>query len=150
MRLSSPSMSLSGMSTLLSITVLLFFHSRQVSSSFSSLRNRHLRVAGEYWAPFLMWECPGYGYNWETDCPNERTGYAGALWELLLFMQHATNFTFTMVHLDPHSLEWGKCLAINNCTGMVGMVNRKEVDFALGRLQKCKIWLCPRIVEAKH
>ena len=134
------------MSTLLSITMLLFFHSSQVSSSFSSLKNRHLTVAGEYWAPFFMWKCPGYGYNWETDCPNERTGYAGVLWELLLFMQHATNFTFTLVHLEPHSSEWGKCFTINNCTGMVGMVNRKEVDFAIGRLRNCKLWSCPKIL----
>ena len=57
------------------------------------------------------------------------------MWELLLFMQHANNFTFTLVHGDE---VWGNCYAINNCTGMVGMVNRKEADFALGSCENGK------------
>ena len=93
-----------------------------------SLRNKHLMVEGEYWYPYLMWKCPGFGFDWEEDCPHDRT-YYGTMWHLLLFMQRARNFTFTLVH-DVE--EWGLCYAINNCTGMVGMVNRGEVDFALG------------------
>ena len=27
---------------------------------------------------------------------------------------------------------WGNCQNGSSCTGMVGMVNRKEVDFAIG------------------
>ena len=95
----------------------------------TGLRNKHLLIEGEYWDPFLMWECPGYGLDWEEDCPDERK-YLGILWNLLLFMQHARNFSFTLVHEADY--EWGICHSINNCTGMVGMVNRGEVDFALG------------------
>ena len=97
----------------------------------TGLRNKHLLIEGEYWEPFLMWECPGYGLDWEEDCPGERT-YHGILWNLLLFMQHARNFSFTLVHEADY--EWGICHSINNCTGMVGMVNRGEVDFALGSI----------------
>ena len=46
-------------------------------------------------------------------------------------MQQAKNFTFTMV--AEGNYEWGTCYGVNNCTGMVGMVTRKEVDFALGK-----------------
>ena len=64
-------------------------------------------------------------------CPGERIRHAGALWDLLQFMQQAKNFTFTMV--AEGNYEWGTCYGVNNCTGMVGMVTRKEVDFALGK-----------------
>ena len=95
-----------------------------------SLRNKHLMVEGEYWYPFLMWTCPGFGYGWEEDCPDDRT-YDGIMWHLLLFMQRARNFTFTLNHEADY--EWGLCYAKDNCTGMIGMVNRREVDFALGK-----------------
>lgn len=78
-----------------------------------------------------MWECPGYGLDWEEDCPLNRTAYDGVMWHLLLFMQKARNFTFTLVH--EADSEWGSCYAIDNCTGMIGMVNRGEADFALGK-----------------
>ena len=93
------------------------------------LTNKHLMVEGEYWYPYLMWACPGFGLDWEEDCPHERA-YDGVMWRLLLFMQRARNFTFTLVHEAED--EWGSCYAKNNCTGMIGMVNREEVDFALG------------------
>ena len=97
----------------------------------SGLRNKHLRIEGEYWRPFLMWECPGHGIYWEEDCPGERR-YEGVMWDFLLFMQRGRNFTFTLVHEADYV--WGECYEANNCTGMVGMVNRKEVDFAIGRI----------------
>ena len=95
----------------------------------TGMRHKHLQIEGEYWEPFLMWECPGYGLDWEEDCPGERT-YLGIMWDLLLFMQHSRKFSFTLVHEADY--EWGICHSINNCTGMVGMVNRGEVDLALG------------------
>ena len=94
-----------------------------------SLRNKHLVIEGEFWNPYLMWTCPGFGLDWEEDCPGERT-YDGVMWHLILFMQRARNFTFTLVHDADY--EWGLCYAKDNCTGMIGMVNRREVDFALG------------------
>ena len=96
-----------------------------------SLRGKHLTVEGEYYEPFLMWECPGYGLEWEEDCPGQEMNYDGVMWHLLLFMQKARNFTFTLVH--EAAAEWGSCHTIDNCTGMIGVVNRGEADFALGK-----------------
>ena len=89
------------------------------------LRNKHLVIAGEYWSPFLMYD---YDANWTAI---EGT-YSGVMWDLLLFMQKARNFTFTIVGAEQYDYEWGSCHEVDNCTGMIGMVNRKEVDFALG------------------
>ena len=98
----------------------------------TGLRNKHVRIAISWWDPFFKWGCPGHGYDWEDDCPNDRI-YTGVMWDLLLFMKEARNFTYTLIR-EPDWV-WGICHAINNCTGMVGMVNRKEVDFALGRFE---------------
>ena len=89
------------------------------------LRNKHLVIEGEYWDPFLMYE---YDANWTAI---EGT-YYGVMWDLLLFMKQARNFTFDIV--SEADYEWGSCPEVDNCTGMIGMVNRKEVDFALGIL----------------
>ena len=94
-----------------------------------SLRGKHLRIEGEYWEPYLLWECPGDLVPWDDDCPGNRT-YFGVMYQLLLFMQKARNFTFTLVHEADYV--WGSCHSIDNCTGMIGMVNRGEVDLALG------------------
>ena len=56
--------------------------------------------------------------------------YSGVMWGLILFMQQARNFTFTIVR--PPNEDWGTCIGSNNCSGMIGMVNRKEADFAIG------------------
>ena len=88
------------------------------------LRNKHLIIEGETWDPFLMYDYDEYGGAIAGT-------YRGVMWDLLLFMQKARNFTFTMV--SEAEWEWGECYAINNCTGMIGMVNRKEVDLAIGK-----------------
>ena len=101
------------------------------------LTNKHLRVAVSYWKPFLMWDCPGgTNYEWEEDCPGNRT-YDGVMWDFLLFMKRAKNVTFTLVH-EPEYI-WGYCSEVNNCSGMVGMVNKNEVDFGLGKLNETKV-----------
>ena len=108
-----------------------------------SLENKHLIVEGEYWYPYFFWYCPGApneGLDWVEDCPGNRT-YDGVMWHLLLFMQRARNFTFTFHSLDNleavEGAEWGSCFSINNCTGMIGVVNRGEADFALGCMFSC-------------
>ena len=65
-------------------------------------------------------------------CPNgEDRMYAGILWELLMFMKQARNLTYTIVAIDD--AYWGgTCYDSDNCTGMVGSVNRHEADIALG------------------
>ena len=104
----------------------------------NALTNKHLKVAASPWRPFLMWKCPNhtkwYGWTdeWEVDCPNnEEKLFSGAFWELLAFIQQARNCTFELVK-SVDSLWGGYCYSSNNCTGMIGMVNRREVDFALG------------------
>ena len=81
-----------------------------------------LTIEGEDWPPFL---------TFDTDENGTAINYRGIMWDLLMFMKKARNFTFTMVS-DADGY-WGDCYAVNNCTGMIGMVNRKEVDFALGK-----------------
>ena len=86
-----------------------------------------------------MWKCPnhtkwsGWGPEFEKECPNnEDKIFSGAFWELLTFMQQARNCTFSLVK-SVDSLWGGHCYDSNNCTGMIGMANRKEVDFAFGK-----------------
>ena len=51
---------------------------------------------------------------------------------LLRLIELSRNVTFSIMRPWPAS--WGSCFGPNNCTGMIGMVNRREVDFALGML----------------
>ena len=50
-------------------------------------------------------------------------------------MHPLRNFTFEMVSEADYT--WGLCYGYNetswSCDGMIGMVNRSEVDFALGK-----------------
>ena len=115
-------------------------HSYQTySMEHEGLSNKHLKVAAGPWRPFLMWKCPnhtkwsGWGSEFEKECPNKEDKlFSGVLWELLSFMQQARNCTFSLVK-SVDSLWGGECYNSNNCTGMIGMANRKEVDFALGK-----------------
>ena len=61
---------------------------------------------------------------------NGKETYGGILWEFLEYIQSARNCTFTFVR--PNDGHWGYCYASHNCTGMIGLVIKKEADFALG------------------
>ena len=54
----------------------------------------------------------------------------GLLGKIFVYLKDARNITFNVV--IPDDGLWGNCYGINNCTGMIGLVNRKEVDFAIG------------------
>ena len=97
-----------------------------------TLHNKKFRIAAEAWPPFLIIYCPnGEKKQWTKDCPDGgEQSYDGVLWNLLLLMKQARNSSFTLMQ-SPDRL-WGTCYGITNCTGMVGMVNRGEADFALG------------------
>ena len=56
----------------------------------------------------------------------------GFMWELLMLMKRERGFNFTLVH-SVDGLWGGSCHGSNNCSGMIGMVSRNEVDFALGK-----------------
>ena len=102
-----------------------FLVSTAVNGGGGGLRNKHLIVEGESWYPYLY-------YDYYED--GTYGGYGGVMYDLLLYMQKERNFTFTMV--SDADWEWGECYATdngtNNCTGMIGMVDRKEVDLAIG------------------
>lgn len=116
------------MSSLHLIAILALFSRHVVFSTKENegLRNQHLTIAAEEWDPF-------FAYDWHKNDMGDYvfSNYRGVMWELLLLMQRARNFTFRMVHSSDG--EWGVCYTINNCTGMFGMVNRGEVDLALGK-----------------
>ena len=92
------------------------------------LRNKHLTIAAEYWRPFFTYDRRLY-HN-ATILPETEVG--GIMWDLVKYMQKARNFTVTLVKGKVEG-QWGRCYAVGNCTGMLGMVNRGEVDFALGK-----------------
>ena len=102
---------------------------------FKRLANAHLRIVEMPWKPYFVWKCPNdleWSAEWQKDCPDGgEKMYGGTWWELLLFMQHAFNFTFTFV--KPIEVLWGgTCYNAENCTGIFGMLTRDEADVAIG------------------
>ena len=111
----------------------------------SYLSNKHLKVAAEPWYPFIIFYCNGKELKYTEKClDQDKMTYGGALWEFLEFVKLARNVTYSI--LRPPDGSWGVCHGVNNCTGMIGMVNRAEVDFALGILvnympkQEISLW----------
>ena len=90
----------------------------QVSSTrHLTLANKNLKMGVVPFAPYLF--------------KNKKGTYSGILWDFLDYMQKARNCTFTVV-VPPDGL-FGSCYGNNSCTGMLGLVNRSEVDFATGK-----------------
>lgn len=100
--------------------VLSFAHHACSRKSYA-LSNKHLKIAYYEWDPM---------FKIHKD-PDGKDTYSGILGKLLTLMQQHRNITFTLMKV-PGGV-WGNCESINNCTGMIGMVNRKEADFALGK-----------------
>ena len=113
-------------------TCLLAFSSGSQTTAIrrNSLQNSHLKVAAEPWRPFFVFYCDGTEISWNENCDKGVMTYGGALWDLLKLIQHAQNVTISILRAPDH--EWGVCYGKDNCTGMIGMVNRKEADFAIG------------------
>ena len=93
----------------------------KISEVYQGLRNKHLTVEGESYYPFLYFD---------RDEDGNTINHKGIMWDLLLFMQKIKNFTFSFVSEADNV--WGQCHSINDSSGMIGMVTRKEVDFSLG------------------
>ena len=55
--------------------------------------------------------------------------FGGKLSKTIEYFKNARNCTFQVV--IPDDGLWGNCNE-ENCTGMIGLVNRSEVDFAFG------------------
>ena len=100
------------------------------SSEDGKLANKNIRVVAADWPPFLQENCP---YEKQaTVCLNgENRVYSGFMWDLLMFMKQAENLSYTMMGIDD-AIGAGTCYDSDNCTGMVGRVNRHEADIALG------------------
>ena len=97
----------------------------------NSFLNKHLKVAAETWNPFIIFYCNEKVMDYTDECSDQgNMTYGGALWDLLKLIKQARNVTISIVR--PPTYSWGYCYGVNNCTGMIGMVNRGEVDFALG------------------
>ena len=89
----------------------------------ATLWNKHLKVA------ILCEGCyPDRWFYMENGTGGQMT-YGGFWGDVLQFVQDARNCSFTFV--TPKDKQWGACYGIDNCTGMIGMVNRREADFAI-------------------
>ena len=88
----------------------------------NSLWGKHVTIAGESWKPwFEISVVPG---------TKTELKYSGIMWDVLMYLSTSMNFTFTVVR--PPDGKWGVGDVNGNWNGMLGMVKRKEVDFALG------------------
>ena len=63
---------------------------------------------------------------------NGQESYSGLMGDFLENIKKARNCTFTIVEPPEGQWESGNCYGNNNCTGLLGLVTRNEVDFALG------------------
>ena len=101
------------------------------TAGLNSLQNRRIKVVAEPWKPFFVYYCDGKEMSWDENCHDQGlVTYGGALWDLLKFIKQSRNVTFSMLRAPDY--EWGVCYGKNNCTGMIGVVNRREADFAIG------------------
>ena len=91
----------------------------QVSSRERALSNKILKIGATTAPPFFVIS---------TD-KNGKKSYSGIVWNFMEYIRKARNCTFTVVH---RQIETGNCFGNNNCTGLIGMVSRNEVDFAAG------------------
>ena len=85
--------------------------------------NRNLVIVAEEWSPYWTIRAS----------PDGGKEYGGVLYELLLFIQRARNFNFTVVSSPDGSWGDGGCASAKESVGMMGMAARNEVDLAIGR-----------------
>ena len=103
------------------IKVLAGFFAHQVTSTRPmTLFNKHFKIGAVPIPPFFT-------INQDQ---NGQEIYGGMLWDFIEYIKEARNCTFTV--MTPPDGLWGQCYGTNNCTGMLGMVTRLQVDFALG------------------
>lgn len=95
---------------------------RRSAISASSMRGRHVIIAAEKWPPW---------FDIEDRNDGKEPLYSGIMWKMLGYLQESINFTYTIVR--PPDGKWGFGDAEGNRNGMLGMVKRKEVEFALGK-----------------
>ena len=117
--------------TLKTIFIMIFMSDRVHAKEHNSLMNKHVKVAAIPDPFYLTFYCNDKEISVDEECQEKDIKtYGGVLWEFLELVKQARNLTITIVR--PKRRELGVCHGKNDCTGMIGMVNRKEVDFALG------------------
>ncbi|XP_068201744.1 glutamate receptor ionotropic, delta-2-like [Palaemon carinicauda] len=79
-----------------------------------------VRIAAETWQPFFL-------INKDVD---GKTTYSGIMWEVLKLISSMMNLRFEI--LRPPDGLWGVEQANGSWNGMLGMIQRKDVDIALG------------------
>ena len=82
------------------------------------MSNKHFKIGAVPWPPFLVINKNEKGEN----------SISGPVGDYFGYMQKARNCTFTIV--TPSDGLWGNCNGADNCTGVIELVARKEVDFA--------------------
>ena len=117
------------------LVIVLTHHNDACAKKVYALSNKHLKIAYYEWEPMFK----------INKNPDGSETYSGILGNLVLLMQQRRNITFTLIK-EPNGM-WGNCQGNNNCTGMIGMVNRKEADFALGMNSDVKR---QSILQPKH
>ncbi|XP_040566786.2 glutamate receptor ionotropic, delta-2-like [Lepeophtheirus salmonis] len=90
------------------------------SKNKSLTSKRFLKIAAEHWSPFFE----------ITEDSNGNVSYSGIMWTALNFFATAMNFEYEI--LRPPDGQWGVRNENGEWNGMLGMVKRNEVDFALG------------------
>ena len=113
-------------SALLSIIILCCGQVLAQQGVVGGLANQNLVIVAEEWSPY--WTI--------STTPDGREEYGGVLYDLLLFMQQARDFNFTMVRSPDGSWGDGGCSSAADSVGMMGMAARKEVDLAIGKRGK--------------
>ena len=93
------------------------------SAKHKTLFNKHLKVGVRPLGAYLVQENNIKGQK----------RFSGLLWDILEYIRKARNCTFSLV--IPSDRKFGHCKGNGTCTGMIGMVNRSEVDFALGTIR---------------
>ena len=107
------------------------FMALSYGSQTKSMQNKHITVSAEPWRPFFLFYCDGKSLDWTQRChEGGKVTCGGSLYELLKFMERARNVTFTIIRTSGGN--WGHCHEKDNCTGMIGVVNRQEADIAIG------------------
>ena len=90
-----------------------------MESAGANFNGTQFRMAAETWVPYMtIFEKSGV------------VSYSGIMPKILDYLQTSLNFTTSLAR--PEDGSWGAIDDKGNWGGMVGMVKRNEVDFALG------------------
>ena len=86
----------------------------------ANFNGTQFRMAAETWVPYIT----------IFDKSGGVVSYSGVMPKILDYLQTSLNFTTSLAR--PEDGAWGAVDDQGNWSGMVGMVKRNEVDFALG------------------